>query len=360
MDINGPEKIPVTTNNYVTQGGMVEKRDRLVNNEQVKQYGVNIDNLYQGNVDMQTSAFKNAYTSYDKDYQDLMYNKRVGRVDTDTMVGVKDALGKLNNFFYTEISQKDNVFETQLKDIKALYDDVINKCKEYIKVHPGDRSFWGKGRIRKRMVTNLQARAEAEKKCLEPRAKALKLQYSQANGGDKPTWINVLAEVRTARIDLNTKDINDQPKYKISSVGMNSSTVLKIENKDPNAKDKDKRFYIKKVEHYWSMKAEYEDVVKSKMLVDEGKVKYTPEQMEIMQWLNNVFEGSNQKWEKFRSIVKEGCENFKITYKKRYIIDVIGLDDPLTKTLYLTYIEGKRKKLGRHLNGRTNIKHLKN
>ena len=257
--------------NYVTQNDMSSKeREGIIE----AHYQVNTDRLYKGDDDMQASAFRNAYTSYEKEYKALMGNKRVLRDDNKEMKDVKTALLKLNQAFYTIIPDDDDEFDAELQKMKANYEDLIDKCKMYINTHPGDRSFFGKGRIRKRMVTNLKIRAKAEFEKLDKRANNL---HDQAKGrhDGRPTWINVLAEARVKPVDLSIKE-----KYKIKPIEQDFSAVLEIKDDDNNT------FYIKDMEVYQNMQTKSSYIWQSKSL-STGQF-YTLTEIPIMRALNQI------------------------------------------------------------------------
>lgn len=98
--------------NYVTQNDMAPKeREGIIE----AHYQVNTDRLYKGDDDMQASAFRNAYTSYEEEYKALMGNKRVLRDDNKEMKDVKTALLKLNKAFYKIIPDDDDEFDDELQ-----------------------------------------------------------------------------------------------------------------------------------------------------------------------------------------------------------------------------------------------------
>ena len=260
---------------YVTQNDMTTKAKKGIIAEH---YQMKASSLYKDDGDMQASAFKNAYTSYAEEYQALMSNKRVLYDDTETMQKVKEALLHLNQSFWEKIPDDNDQFEVALDKMKSKYSDVIEKCDKYIDAHPGDRSFFGKGRIRKRMVTNLKTRAESESKKLDSRARFL---VKQAKGSNvRPTWINVLAEVRTKTLILDKND-NSNPNYTIDSVGKSSSTVFRIN-------DGINTFYIKDMETNQSNENKCQYLLDSETLKDKDNAHYTKDQTNILKALKEI------------------------------------------------------------------------
>ena len=249
----------------------------------------------------QQAMLQRSYNGYKKAYDELMSSNHIIGSDSKTMFDVKAAFFRINDSLYAEVSDEKEKFDEELRRRKTLYEDAINCCDKYLEVHQGKRSIFGSGRYRKRLVTLMKQMAENDVYYLESRAKAL--WENTQNSNERPLWVNVLAEVRTPKIDLDQKNTKNGKKYEIDSVGQSGSSVFKIVDSNFKSKGEKKTFYIKKTGYNWSMEDEYNDVIKSRALIDEDQKQYTQEQLNIMKSLKKILEGKEKDWDQLYQMV---------------------------------------------------------
>lgn len=203
------------------------KATQLINNEE--------GNQKTDKGDVWKSFYKNFSATYELDHDKrtwLFFSKQ--RADSDEMTRIKKAAGEITKFFVeTELPSEDTKFAQQQKHIKSLYGNLITNCKTYLKEKDWGwkKIYRGEGYRRYQLVERTLTRARSESNKLETRAMSFYEEFKNTNGGERPLWINVLADFRTKQLDLDNR--NDGS---IRLVGGNCNNVIELQPADGSAK----------------------------------------------------------------------------------------------------------------------------
>ena len=177
----------------------------------------------------------------EKDVRISLWDGKV-KADSVEMDEVKSAAHQVTDFMLNkEISSKEDEFMFQQKYILRKYYDLIGACQNYVK-----KRSWGlqvichcgEGYRRYELVKKTLARARSEKNKLEHRSNMFFQDFQNEKSGERPLWINVLADCRTSQLDL--------VKSNIRHVGGNCSDVIEITQGE-------KKGYIKETTYNHSM-----------------------------------------------------------------------------------------------------------
>ena len=144
--------------------------------------------------------------------------------DSEEMTQVKEANQALVDFMSRAMDTADEqTFESQLTELTGLYEQVVEKCKNYLDVHKKTPKFES-GRVRKRLVKQQMDDAKRDLKLLRQKAYEI---YRMIVGFDydQVPWVNVLGAIRTVKVDVA------QNTTKKTEGATSDVTVLEIKKK---------------------------------------------------------------------------------------------------------------------------------
>ncbi len=151
--------------------------------------------------------------------------------DSDEMKNVKAAMQELTNFYLdNEVPADEETYKNQLDRLGNLYTKLIQSCDVYVNARDTFFTIFKsrQGNERLSMVKEIRVKSKVEYARYVGRSK--KVFESCKNlpeEQERPLWINVLAEVRTEYIDLR-----NIPEDKVSYMGGNTSSVIRLQTED--------------------------------------------------------------------------------------------------------------------------------
>lgn len=128
--------------------------------------------------------------------------------DTELMTNFKKSLLALTDFYAQNVPNNEDALEEGIKTLDKCYENLINHATIYITTRDNiwkKIMFRGQGRARLDMVKKINNQAQLDRARLRKRAKSIMEKYSQndeINENDLPLWANVLADVRTEKLNI--------------------------------------------------------------------------------------------------------------------------------------------------------------
>ncbi len=151
--------------------------------------------------------------------------------DSDEMKNVKAAMQELTNFYLeNEVPADEETYKTQLGSLGKLYEKLIQSCDVYVNARDTFFTIFKsrQGNERLSMVKEIRVKSKVEyARYIGRSKKVFESCKNLQEGQERPLWINVLAEVRTEYIDLR-----NIPEDKVSYMGGNTSSVIRLQTED--------------------------------------------------------------------------------------------------------------------------------
>lgn len=195
--------------------------------------------LEQVNVPKQASAYANFMSNgqqLKKDTRTNLVGKKI--TDSELMIKVKENLKALNLYYEKPIPKDMKWFKYELNILDEHYHNLIISAHNYInaKTNLWKKIYYGQGYERLEMVKKISDQAQIDRARLKSRARDI-FEFTKGKE-ERPLWANVLADVRTERLDIeigkDVKYVTHKDETKIGEVKKGEAIVgvVKIKSQE--------------------------------------------------------------------------------------------------------------------------------